>query len=98
MNTNLVNGLVQIILSLSKEERALLEEKLKKSDGRAAFQRLIALGDQINARRGGKPFDPPSEELIQQLRSERDEQLISACFPESFPDKSVTDEQINVCI
>ncbi|MBF2006688.1 MULTISPECIES: hypothetical protein [Chlorogloeopsis] len=86
MNTQLVEALAQIIQSLSQEERALLEEKLKKLDGRAAFERLIELGNKINARRGGKPFDPPLEDYIRQTREERNEQhdeLIRNCFPKS---------------
>ncbi len=85
MNTQLVDTLVQIIQSLSQQERALLEEKLKKSDGRAAFQRLIELADKINARRNGQPFDPPLEDYIRQTREERNEQhdeLMRSCFPE----------------
>lgn len=86
MNTQLVDGLAKIIQSLSKEERALLDEKLKKSDGQAAFQRLISLGDKINARRAGKPFDPPLEDYIRQTREERNEQhdeLMRSWFPKS---------------
>lgn len=86
MNTQLVDALVQIIQSLSKEERALLDEKLKKSDGQAAFQRLIELGDKINSRRAGKPFDPPLEDYIRQTREERNEQhdeLMRSCLTKS---------------
>lgn len=86
MNTQLVNSLVQIIQSLSQEERMFLDEKLKKSDARAAFQRLIELGDKINARRGGQPFDPPLEDYIRQTREERNEQhdqLMRSSFPKS---------------
>ncbi|MBD2776123.1 hypothetical protein [Iningainema tapete] len=86
MNTQLVDGLVQTIQSLPKEERALLDEKLKRSDARAAFQKLIDLADKINARRGGKPFDPPLEDYIRQTREERNEQhdeLMRSCFPTS---------------
>ena len=84
MNMQLVDSLVQIIQSLSEEERGLLDEKLKKSDARTAFQRLIELGDKINARREGKPFDPPLEDYIQQTREERNEQhdeLMRSFFP-----------------
>ncbi|GAB1540719.1 hypothetical protein NUACC21_33880 [Scytonema sp. NUACC21] len=86
MNTQLVDSLVQIIQSLSQEERTLLDKKLQKSDARAAFQRLIELGDKINARREGKPFDPPIEDYIQQTREERNEQhdqLMHSFFPKS---------------
>jgi hypothetical protein len=74
MNTQLVDSVFQVIQSLSPEERALLDEKLQKSDARAAFQRLIDLGDKINARRGGKQFSPPLEDYIQQTREELNQQ------------------------
>ncbi len=86
MNTQLVDGLVQVIHSLSEEERALLEDKLKKSDSKAAFQSLIELGDKIHARRDGKPFEPPLGDYIRQAREERNEQhdeLMGICAPQS---------------
>ncbi|MBW4445824.1 MAG: hypothetical protein KME38_02810 [Spirirestis rafaelensis WJT71-NPBG6] len=86
MNTQLVDGLAKIIQSLSQEERTLLDKKLQKSDRQAAFQRLIELGDKINTRRAGKPFDPPLEDYIRQTREERNEQhdeLMRSCFPKS---------------
>ncbi len=86
MNTQLVDGLAQIIQSLSQEERTLLDEKLKKSHAQAAFQRLISLGEKINARRAGKPFEPPLEDYIRQTREERNQQhdeLMRSCFPKS---------------
>lgn len=98
MNTQLVDSLVQGILSLSEEERALLESKLepvllelklkRQKKSQEAFQQLIELGDKINARRGGKPLDPPPEEIIQQMREERTEQLMRSGFPQFYPDES----------
>ncbi|BAZ22510.1 hypothetical protein NIES4073_33940 [Kalymmatonema gypsitolerans NIES-4073] len=90
MNTHLVESLVQIIHSLSKEERALLDEKLKKTDWQTLRQQIINNAATVNARRGGKPFDPPIEEIIQQMREERDDQILRTCFPEMFLDSSAS--------
>lgn len=84
MNTQLVEALVQIIQSLSKEERVLLDEKLKKPDWQTVRQQIIDHAAAIDARRGGKPFDPPLEDYIQQTREERNQQhdeLMESCFP-----------------
>lgn len=91
MNTQLVNSLFQVIQSLSKEERDLLEEKMKKPDWRETLERIQKLRADINAYRGGKPLDPSVDEIIHQMREERDRQILSACFPELFPDNSVNE-------
>lgn len=87
MNTPLVESLVQVILALSPEERALLEEKLeRKTNWRETLERINKLRSEIQVRRGGKAFDPPLEEYIHQTREERNEQhdeLMRSCFPES---------------
>jgi hypothetical protein len=71
--------------SLTKEERQLLHEKLdRKSDWQNARHRLAELHDQIAARRGGQPLDLDTEDLVEQLhqmREERTQQLMDACFP-----------------
>lgn len=83
MNVPLVESLVQVIFSLSPEERALLEERLhRKTDWRETLQNMQELGDKITARRGGQPLEPPPEEIIRQMREERAEQLMNNCFPE----------------
>lgn len=74
MNTQLVEALAQIIQYLSKEERNLLEEKMKKPDWRETLERIEKLRAEINARRGGKPFDPPLFDYIRQTREERNQQ------------------------
>jgi hypothetical protein len=82
MNTQLVESLVQVINSLSEEERNLLEEKLQhKSDWEATLKRIEARRKKIHARTGGKPFKPSVTEIIHQMRDERDEQLMQACCP-----------------
>jgi hypothetical protein len=87
MNTQLVDSLVQIIESLTLEEKKLLEEKLQatknKPDWQENQQKLIELQKQIFARRGGKPLDPPLDYYIQEARDERNAQqdeLVKQCF------------------
>jgi hypothetical protein len=62
MNTPLVEALVQVILALSPEERALLEERLhRKTNWRETLKRIDEDRAAAYAERGGKPFDPPIE-------------------------------------
>ncbi len=84
MNTKLVQTLAQIILSLPEDERTLLDSELKpKPDWRETRANIINRGAAIQARRSEKPFEPSVDEIIHQMREERTEQLIQACFPES---------------
>lgn len=83
MNTKLVESLVQVINSLSKEEKKLLNEKLKpESNWEETLERIEARRKKIHARTGGKPFEPSVTEIIHQMREERDEQLMQACLPQ----------------
>ena len=83
MNTKLVESLVEVINSLSSEEKNLLQEKLQRQENwEEQRNRIIARAQKIHARRGGKPFKPSVTEIIHQMREERDEQLMQACFPE----------------
>ncbi|WP_249070226.1 hypothetical protein [Argonema antarcticum] len=80
---------MQVIQSLSEEDRALLESKLERQKNwREAFQRVIEVRDEINAYRGGKPLDPSPEEIIWQMREERSEELMRSCFPQFYPEES----------
>ena len=82
MNTKLVESLVEIIKSLSSEEKNLLKEKLQpESNWEETLERIEARRKKIHARTGGKPFKPSVTEIIHQMREERDEQLMQACFP-----------------
>ena len=84
MNTKLVESLVEVINSLSEEEKNLLQEKLqRKTDWEKQRSRIIARGKKIHTRRGGKPFKSSVTEIIHQMREERDEQLMQACFPKT---------------
>lgn len=83
MNTKLVESLVQVINSLSEEEKNLLQEKLQhKEDWEETLERIEARRKTIHARTGGKPFEPSVTEIIHQMREERDEQLMQACCPQ----------------
>lgn len=85
MNTKLVESLVQIIESLSSEERQILEERLnRKRSWEETKQQLTQIHAQIAARRGGKPLDISTEDisdLIYQMREERTQQLMEAISP-----------------
>ena len=84
MNVPLVDSLVQVILALSPEERTLREERLhRKTNWRDTLQQIDNLQAQIKADRGGKPLDLPVDEIIHQMREERTEELMRACFPDS---------------
>lgn len=83
MNTKLVESLVEVINSLSQEEKNLLKEKLQpESNWEETLERIEARRKKIHARTGGKPFKPSVTEIIHQMREERDEQLMQACFPQ----------------
>jgi hypothetical protein len=82
MNAKLIDSLVQIINSLTAEERKLLEEKLHDSpNSQENLQKMQELGDKISARREGKPLEPRVDEIIHQMRDERTQQLMQACCP-----------------
>ena len=83
MNTQLVESLVQVINSLSEEEKSLLQEKLQpESNWEATLERIETRRKKIHAGTGGKPFKPSVTEIIHQMREERDEQLMQACCPQ----------------
>lgn len=83
-NVPLVESLVQVILSLSQEERELLEEKLdRKKNWRETLKQIDDLHAKIREDRGGKPFKPQIDKIIHQMREERTEQILQACFGES---------------
>ncbi|MDJ0687294.1 MAG: hypothetical protein QNJ41_02180 [Xenococcaceae cyanobacterium MO_188.B32] len=64
------------------EETNLLQEKLApESNWEETLERIEARRKEIHARTGGKPFKPSVTEIIHQMREERDEQLMQACFP-----------------
>lgn len=79
MNSQLVNYLVGVINHLNREEKSLLKEKLThnniNSSPEECYQELLTLKANILNRRQGKPLNISPDELLFQLRNERDEQL-----------------------
>ena len=84
MNTQLVKTLAQIIKSLSEEERRLLEVELQpQSDWETIKKRIIERGKAIDRRLGGKPFNPSIDDVFYQMREERSQELMQACFSDA---------------
>jgi hypothetical protein len=81
MNTQLVDTLAQIINALTPEEKALLQEKATFNQEQDGYQKIVEVREQILARRGGKPLDMDVSEMIYQMREERSQELMDACFP-----------------
>jgi hypothetical protein len=74
MNQQLVNSLVQIIESLTSEERQLLEARLdRKKNWKFSKERLTQLHTQIAARRRGKPLNLSTEDIVEQIHQMREE-------------------------
>ena len=65
----------QQVVVLSVTEYRCLRGASGKERQLEALCRAVELGAQISERRGGKPLPPP-EEVIRQMREERDEQLL----------------------
>jgi hypothetical protein len=87
MNIQLVNSLMQVIESLSDEERQLLEERLsRKKNWELTKQRLTQLHSQILARREGNMSNISTEDIVEQIyqmREERTQQIMDAGFSAS---------------
>lgn len=86
MNTQLVESILQVIESLSEEDRLLLETKLEQkkqnqksyysSDWEITKNRIIERSKASQEARGGQPLNPPPEEIIRQQREQRTQQLM----------------------
>ena len=59
---------------LPVEEYERLKESQPGRDWQQTMQKALDLADRIRAGRGGRPLPPP-EEVIREMREERDEQL-----------------------
>ena len=81
MNTQLVDTFAQIINALTPEEKALLEEKTTSNKNQEAYQKMLEVREKIVERRGDKPLDIDVSEMIYQMREERSQELMDACFP-----------------
>ncbi len=88
MNTQLVDTLAQIINALTPEEKVLLEEKTTSNKNQEAYQKMVEVREKILERREGKPLDMDVSEMIYQMREERSQELMDACFPHLSESKS----------
>ncbi|AFY47645.1 hypothetical protein Nos7524_1779 [Nostoc sp. PCC 7524] len=78
MNIQLVESLANAIKALSPEERDLLNQKLThQSDWQNLRTRILANAQAIQQRRSDQPLELDIEEIIHQMRAERNEQLIA---------------------
>ncbi|MGB3639791.1 MAG: hypothetical protein WBA39_19775 [Rivularia sp. (in: cyanobacteria)] len=86
MNTRLVESLLQIIKSLTPEEKLFLEEKLKQQKfDLSEQQKREQLRNNIYQRREGEAFNPPIEEYVYISRDERSieqDEILRDCFRE----------------
>ncbi|MBE9203587.1 hypothetical protein IQ218_09165 [Synechocystis salina LEGE 06099] len=82
MNIQLVESLVQIIKSLSPEEQQLLQASLeqKNSDWQKVLEKIETNRQEIYASRQEKSFDVPMDKIIEEMREERDQQLLELCL------------------
>ena len=88
MNKLLIESIVQLVNSLPLEERKVVEEKIlenkdRRENWREHLKRIDEDRAELYASRGGKPLEPPVDEIIHQMREERTQQLMEACFPKS---------------
>ena len=63
------------VVVLSVEEYNRLQAAQAKETWRETLKEVLQLGARIRARRGGQPLTPPPEEIIRELREERNAQL-----------------------
>lgn len=81
MNTQLVDYLVGIINNLTIEEQSLLQTKLSDQNfnrsSQECYQELLKLKAEIFKRNQGKPLIINPDDLLFELRNERDTELMS---------------------
>ncbi|NEP58466.1 MAG: hypothetical protein F6K31_15860 [Symploca sp. SIO2G7] len=82
MNIQLVESLVDAIQALSPEERELLSEKLaEKYNWQNLRLQILASTQGIQQRHCHQLLETDIDEIIYQMREERDEQLMVDLFP-----------------
>jgi hypothetical protein len=81
MNIQLVESLANVIKALSVEERELLNQKLThQSNWQNLRPRILANAQAIHQRRSGQAFEPDIDQIIDQMREERDQELTPDLF------------------
>ncbi|AFY32266.1 hypothetical protein [Calothrix sp. PCC 7507] len=82
MNIQLVESLANAIKALSIEERELLNQKLiSQSNWQTLRPKVLANAQAMQQRRSGQSFEPDVDQIIHQMREERDQQLLVDLFP-----------------
>ncbi|WP_445634681.1 hypothetical protein NSTC745_06519 [Nostoc sp. DSM 114161] len=82
MNIQLVEFLASAIKALSAEERELLNQKLThQSNWQKLRPRILANAQAIQQRLNGQILEPDIDEIIHQIREERDQQFMVYLFP-----------------
>lgn len=78
MNIQLVESLASAIKALSTEEQELLNQKLThQSNWQNLRTKILADAQAVQQRRNGQAFEPDIDQIIHQMREERDEELLS---------------------
>ncbi|MEA5565469.1 MULTISPECIES: hypothetical protein [unclassified Anabaena] len=78
MNIQLIESLANAIKALSPQERELLNQKLThQSNWHNLRSRISANAQVIQQRRNNQPLKPDIDQIIYQMREERDQQLIA---------------------
>lgn len=78
MNIQLVESLANAIKALSTEERELLNQKLThQSNWQNLRTKILADAQAVQQRRNGQASEPDIDQIIHQMREERDEELLS---------------------
>ncbi|GAA6621927.1 hypothetical protein [Scytonema sp. NUACC26] len=81
MNIQLVESLANVIKALSPEERELLNQKLThQSNWQNLRSTILANAQAIQQRRSEQPFKPDIDEIIHQMREERERELMTGLF------------------
>ncbi|PHJ57306.1 hypothetical protein VF14_30435 [Nostoc linckia z18] len=82
MNIQLVESLASAIKALSAEVRELLNQKLThQSNWQKLRPRILANAQAIQERLNGQILEPDIDEIIHQIREERDQQFMVDLFP-----------------
>ncbi len=81
MNIQLVESLANAIQALSTEERKLLNQKLThQSNWQNLRTKILADAQAVQQRRNSQVSEPDIDQIIYQMREERDEELLSGLF------------------
>jgi hypothetical protein len=82
MNIQLVETLANAIKALSPEERELLDQKLTdKYNWQNLRQRILTNAQAIQQRRDSQSMNVDVQEIIHDMREERDQQLLADLSP-----------------